>query len=852
MEYVFSTSGISILNGVIMEHNNRRPFISLYWKATSGLALVFLSLIFVYSYFSANQLTSMQSNYRAHIQHQYVIEYTGLLKSSETQLISIIDSLHILEAKSDHLVDKIQKNWLLLQINWGLESAVLVNKDARVIQQWGDKRIKPSLQIIKRIIESSAPIQKMTCLESCFLTLSAPILNEKGEIQVLQISVSMADIMLNFKAITNTDIGILTKTKIDKTYPKNKHTEVFGATGLAFSALTNKEIIEPMLNRFATNNAGNSLFSKIFQGDDSVGNENIYVLDTPMIQHEVMFFSTPEMADNNAMVVFISDTTTERDQIIFARQNYFTVGVISSIVAIGVIILLLWRPIASLRRQSQALPLLPLGKYKEAKKRLSKMAKHRLFSDEISHLQETSLAVTGQLEDYHFQLTKNSEKLYEMAHFDSLTGLINRVYLTEIIDQKLASQDENENNFGLIYLDLDNFKHINDALGHVVGDNLLTIIAKRLKACIGPNDFAARTGGDEFCIILSQCFNDSSAIDFANRILHIMEEPVAMGGRNLAISTSIGIALSSLDGSSADVLLQNADLAMYEAKAAGKNKYHVFNNQLHKNADSRMSLELELRKAVENNEFVLHYQPQIDLNTGMLIGCEALIRWQHPERGLLAPFFFIDTIESNGLIIPVGKWIIQEACRQCGEWSRKGLDNIKMSINLSVRQFSDPDLVKDINAAISDAQIKPEQIELEVTESLLATDIKRAIELLKELQSQGMTIAIDDFGTGYSSLSYLKQLPLDKLKVDRAFVMDIPQNQDDKLITNAIIAMAHTLNLKVVAEGVETREQMEFLQQKGCEIGQGYLFNKPLSPEQFIIEPIAKGSFSPLKQLKVS
>ncbi|KZY28534.1 hypothetical protein A3729_23325 [Oleiphilus sp. HI0043] len=300
-----------------------------------------------------------------------------------------------------------------------------------------------------------------------------------------------------------------------------------------------------------------------------------------------------------------------------------------------------------------------------------------------------------------------------------------------------------------------------------------------------------------------------------------------------------------MDGVSAATLLQNADLAMYQAKASGKNSYHIFNHQLHKDADSRMALEEELRHAVEREEFVLHYQPQMDLSTGKLIGCEALLRWQHPKRGLLSPFFFIDMVENNGLIIPIGKWIIHEACRQCADWQQRGLCDVKMSINLSARQFSDPDLLNDITQAISLHRVNPENLEFEVTESLLATDIKHAISLLKELQSLGLTIAIDDFGTGYSSLNYLKQLPLDKLKVDRAFIMDLPNDNDDKQITAAIVAMAHTLNLKVVAEGVETVEQMAFLQELGCEIGQGYLFDKPLSADEFFSSPLKSVGFKP-------
>jgi len=813
-------------------------FVSLYWKAASGLAVIFLALISVFTYFNAEQLKNLQTHHRVNKQHQFIVEYNGLLKKTELQLISVIDSLPNYKAGSgtQSLRNKIEQNWSSLQITWAIESAVLIDQKGIEIQSWGDKRMSPRPETLQRTLSSGAPVPELICFEDCQLAVSSPVLSEGGEIQLLQLSVSLADTMLDFQRITGSDIGILTRAKRGGATQNN-----LGRTGYRFSALTNRVVLQPLINKFSLERSWGKSFLKGMS-------DMVFVLKTSFTQYELLLLSSAELETNNAMVIFISDTTSAREQIQLARQAYIITGLMATLIALALIVLVLWRPIRSLQRQSRALPLLARGEYKEAKERLQGMAKNRIFADEISNLQETSIEVTEQLENYHKKLTRNTQKLYEMAHFDTLTGLTNRAYLTEIIEQKFNSDDSDENEFALIYLDLDNFKHINDALGHVIGDNLLIVIAMRLKSCIGPNDYAARMGGDEFCIVLQQVHSESYAIDFAKKILKIMDEPVAMEGRNLAVTTSIGITLSSIDGTNADALLQNADLAMYQAKAAGKNNFHVFNAQLHKDADSRMALDVELRKAVENEEFVLFYQPQVNLKTGELIGCEALIRWEHPARGLLAPFFFIDTIESNGLIIPVGKWVIQEACRQCGEWARKGLDNLKISINLSTRQFSDPGLIDDIKDAIAKENIHPSQLEFEVTESLLATDIKHAIDILNELQSIGLTIAIDDFGTGYSSLSYLKQLPLDKLKIDRAFIMDIPENNDDMQITAAIIAMAHTLNLKVVAEGVESKAQMAFLQGLNCEIGQGYLFNKPISAEQFERLSVIPGSFEFYKQ----
>jgi len=816
-----------------MTKQKKPLFVSLYWKSTSGLALILLALISFFTLFNVEQLKELQQQQRVASQQQHIVEYEGLLKKSALQLTNLVDGLPNLTSDRKSLQSKINKHWLSLQITWGLESATLIDGSGQIIQQWGDKRIFPSGATVQRVLTSSSPVEEMVCFEHCQLAVSSPALSDSGDVNIIQLSVSLADTLLDFQRATRSDIGILTPT-IDG----NEYGGLLGNTGLSFSSLTNRTLLQPVVNNFALGKTWKSDFIKPSQ-------QKVFVLDTPAFQYELLFLSNSELVDNRAIVLFMTDTSADREQIKYAQYTYVVTGLLATFISIALVVLVLWRPIRSLQRQSRALPLLAEGKYQEAKGRLQNMARNRLFSDEISQLQDTSLEVTSKLENYHKQLTNKSKKLFEMAHFDPLTSLINRAHLIELVDEKLRSVDEDDRHLALIYLDLDNFKHINDALGHMVGDNLLSIVAGRLKDCVGVRDYAARTGGDEFCLVLNRAHTEKNVIEVAKQVLRALEEPVSVDGRKLAVSSSIGISLSLVDGDTAATLLQNADLAMYQAKSAGKNNYHMFNHQLHKDADSRMALEEELRRAVEHKEFVLYYQPQIDLSTGALLGCEALIRWMHPERGLLAPFFFIDTIESNGLIIPVGKWIIREACRQCAEWRGQGLGDIKMSINLSARQFNDPDLLNDINSAIEEYSISPKQLEFEVTESLLATDIKHAISLLKELQALGLTIAIDDFGTGYSSLNYLKQLPLDKLKVDRAFIMDLPDDNDDKQITAAIIAMAHALNLKVVAEGVETKEQMGFLQEMQCEIGQGYLFNKPLSAEDFAASPLAKDSFTP-------
>lgn len=805
-----------------MNTARNKPYLSLYWKAAGGLLLVLLILISFFTLFNAEQLTALQTHHRHSNQQQYLVEFDGLMDKSARQLSNLIDSLPKMSGQDRTLAYKIDTHWPSLQITWALESAKLFDEQGVLIQQWGDSKVQPSTATLKKVMHSGSPARELICHQHCRLAVTSPILDNVGQIYLVQLSVSLADTLLDFKQITGSDIGIIT-TSQEYSNPSVR----LGDSGLAVSALTNRSIIQPILFDLSRQNQWRP---SLLQEED----KQLQIIDTPFAQHEVKLLVTAELRNNQAAVVFITNTTEAREQIERARNTYIVSGILATIVTTILIILALWNPIIVLRRQARALPLLPEGKFTEARALLKKTTRNLFFTDELSELQKTAVDVTEQLERYQNELTLNSRKLYEMAHFDTLTGLINRAHLTEQIDDLLASNNSADHAFALIYLDLDNFKHINDALGHNFGDQLLVVVAKRLKNCVSGEDLVARLGGDEFCLVLTKTPSQEKAAQVAQRVLATLDQPINIEGRSMQVPTSIGIALAPMDGDTASSLMQHADLAMYKAKAGGKNNYFFFNQDLYKDADTRMALEAELRRAVEEQEFELHYQPQIDLQTGELIGCEALIRWRHPERGLLSPFYFIDALENNGLIITVGKWIIEESCRQRSEWLKMGIDDMKLSINLSVRQFSDPNLVENIERAMQASNIKPSHIELEVTESLLATDIKHATSILSALQQLGISIAIDDFGTGYSSFNYLKQLPLDKLKVDRSFIKDIPDDNDDKQITSAIVAMAHNLGLKVVAEGVETAEQQAYLMSLQCEYAQGFYFDKPMAPDAFL------------------
>lgn len=428
-------------------------------------------------------------------------------------------------------------------------------------------------------------------------------------------------------------------------------------------------------------------------------------------------------------------------------------------------------------------------------------------------------------------LKQANEQMKQLALYDPLTGLANRRLFVDRLEQSIKATRRDRKQLALMFLDLDQFKRINDTLGHDAGDLLLKTIAQRLRLCVRDKDTVARLGGDEFTVLLTDIEDTLAATHVANQILGVLKEPVMLGQHEVIVSTSIGITISPEDGVNADTLMKNADLALYRAKERGRDCHHYFTEELNAKALKQLILEQELRHAMHFEEFSLYFQPQVDLATGQIVSVEALLRWQHPKRGMVMPNDFISVAEESGLIVPIGKWVLRNACLQLKMLHDLTGSTIKVAVNLSARQFEDKGLVAFIGDVLTETGLSPACLELEVTESMLMGDVDGIVERLTHLKATGITISIDDFGSGYSSLSYLKRLPVDILKVDRQFVRDIPDDLNDMEITSAVIAVAHKLNLKVVAEGVEDIDQRDFLIINKCDFAQGYLFSKPLTME---------------------
>ena len=453
----------------------------------------------------------------------------------------------------------------------------------------------------------------------------------------------------------------------------------------------------------------------------------------------------------------------------------------------------------------------------------------------ISVLRDTRGKITNYAA-FVFDVTmfkQNEQRLELMAHYDILTNLPNRTLMYDRLTQALRLARRHRFTFAVLLLDIDRFKEVNDTLGHHIGDQLLVEASRRLVNCVRESDTVARMGGDEFLIILPEVTGARSAAQVAQKCLDALSSPFGLDGHDVFVSASIGITLYPTDSKDIHVLVKNADTAMYHAKAQGKNNYKFFTEDINKSTIERFVLESRFRRALEKLEFQLNYQPKINIDSGKITGMEALLRWYHPEQGNINPGLFIPLAEETGLVIQLSKWALKEACRQNKEWQDEGLPPLRISVNLSAKHFHEKDLPDLIVSVLEEAGLDPKYLMIEITESTIIENVEETIHILQKLRKMGIGISVDDFGTGYSSLNYLNRFPIDELKIDKSFIEGILKDHDSGKVISAIIALAHNLNLKVVAEGVETEEQFKFLRDGHCNEMQGYYLSRPLSSHDF-------------------
>ncbi|MEH6358759.1 MAG: EAL domain-containing protein [Pseudomonadales bacterium] len=800
-------------------------FISMRWKAIALTSLLLVGLSGYFIVASEQALKRLLESERQEIFLNYQNEIAGLLRQSYDHLLQLSDIIPILQLQNTdtgrEVSDKslkaiIDQHWSYIALNWGMESALLFDEKGLLQGKWGLGASPRSSDVVIQVLQTGAPFSRLTCFNVCQQVVTLPILAPDGQVMVLELSTSLADTLRAFQKITQADIGLLVPDV------SIRDMRVVTSWSRTLAAMTNLERSMDMLQHAATQVSFDLLNQepKVFQKNGHY--------------HEVSLVSLVTESFGDAHFIIIEDVTDQHQHIIRAKEADIRTALTAILLSGFLVIFALWSPILRLRRHAEVLPILVAGDFTLLREKLGDKRSRRLFKDELDILDDAERDVADQLEEMQRQIEEDNVQLESLALYDPLTKLANRHLIFKEIQLAVKESALTEEYFSLLYLDLDNFKRVNDSLGHSTGDELLKVAARRLQASVRDGDIVARLGGDEFCILIKYMKFKEDSARVAKNILKVLGEPIHLGTTEFNISASIGIVTISEHGVTTEQLLQNADIAMYRAKAKGRSNFQYYTKSMSVAATERMALETELRKAIAEQQFELHYQPQINLETGKIVSAEALVRWIHPTRGLVSPDDFIPLLEETGLIIPLGEWIIHQAFKDAKRWNGLGDDSVNIAVNLSPRQFSDPELPRVIRDAMLSSHLQASQIEIEITESMVMNDIEKSNQLLKYLKVLGVTVAVDDFGTGHSSLGYLKKLDLDVLKVDRTFVQDLPDDENDKAIVAAIIAMAHELKLRVVAEGIESLEQEAFLKSHGCETGQGYLYSKPLPYEKFL------------------
>lgn len=808
-------------------------FLSLKIKVIALVSLLVIALSLFFAQLSNQQLTQLFISQQNANQTRHEKELNGLLQQSYQHLLQLSELLPRLQAnnfKRYTTSDIINEHWDYIQINWGIDSMSLSDSKGLSVAHWGDSTLpNTASKMINLLLINGAPNFNMTCSEQCHLIVTAPIFSQKGQLQVLQIHLSLADILLAFNEITGDNIGII-KTDISEATTKDEN--YLPRWHSLLIAITEKSTTLPLLKKASETFALETIqqHNQLFTLNNAVLGEKNKNQSYQLSFINTSFNQSSSTQHGNAFLI-VEDVTLEQKQIEGAYESYIKGAVSAVFIICALIIWVLWTPMVRLRKQAALLPLLSRGEFQYVYEQLANSKNNKWLRDEIDILDDSEMEVAVQLENMQSKIKGQTDELKDLVLHDALTGMANRRAIFEELQRLLLNL---EKPFALLFIDLDNFKRINDSLGHRAGDDLLKIVSKRLASCVREADIVARLGGDEFCILVKHLKSGCDGTTIASNVLSMLKNPIRLEATEVIVSASIGIVTAPTDGKTTEELLQNADLAMYRAKALGRNTYQLFDQSMNDTAIEQMSLETELRQALVNREFLVHYQPQIDMKTNRICSVEALVRWQHPTRGLLAPGHFVAALEETGLIVPLGEWVLIESCQALQRWIDAGLPAIKMSVNLSSRQFQDPNLYTMIEETLTYSKLAPRLLELELTESIIMDDTESQNKVLLKLQKLGVSVAIDDFGTGYSSFSYLKSLPVDTLKVDRSFIKDIPSDSTDMEITSAIIAVAHKLKLKVVAEGIETAEQQRFLLDEKCDLGQGYLFSKPIAEDDFI------------------
>ncbi|GLQ32524.1 bifunctional diguanylate cyclase/phosphodiesterase [Litoribrevibacter albus] len=813
-------------------------FISLKFQVASAFALVASLIVLVFAVATYIWSAERQDRYLETELNKYRTNFKQLISMTGDGLVDVADQIMLLASTeslavsaANHiapdsakvpdpdltaLMRAIDLQWDNLNLFGQMDAIVLLGDRAEVLAQKGQVSMKPVTELLEWVPQKSRPESLIHCSDDCRLYIGVPILLDGGTRYVMVIAQSISDVVAAMGRSFGVELA-LAVVGTDPSYLGRLANWNVGLMSSTSQVLTNEVLV------FA--NRSYSLKELLSSGQQVLMKDKAWALWAMEIN---------QLGD---VLLVASDLTEEqassKQLMLFSLLFALLAGMLSVLVGVA----LLWRPVQRITLHNQTLPLLADGEYELVRNRLA--PDHGSHFNEVDQLDIATVDLSRRLEFLSREVELRTGELERLAMYDTLTHLPNRsLYVHELREAVSELKDHPEESIGLLFLDLDSFKRINETLGHMTGDHLLVQMARRLEKLISEKDTLCRLGGDEFAIICRHLKDPDDIHIFLRKILTEFRQPIEIDNRVLTITASIGVVCCDNPDSSPEDLTRQADMAMYAAKEEGKNSFHFFNDQMLIDISKALELESALQTALDNEEFCLFLQPKYRLDSGDLDSFEALVRWRHPEKGLIMPNHFIPQMEQGEMIFQLGRWVISHGLNIIRGLERAGLGSYKLAVNLSARQFCDDKLVDHLQACLQD--MPGDRLELEITENVLIHNSELAASVMKQANNLGVTVALDDFGTGYSSLSYLRQLPVDVIKLDRSFIAPTNESEESRHIVTSVIDLAHKLNKYVVAEGIETKEHLLFLQEHQCDSAQGFLLSRPIDEDE-LPDVLAKG-----------
>ncbi|EGM78309.1 diguanylate cyclase (GGDEF) domain-containing protein [Rheinheimera sp. A13L] len=798
-----------------------RPFVfSLPWKILLATISALLCMTVLQTSLGLMRMSEefdrQQQVKRESARQQYLQQNTMIEQQLRVWLESFSDLVQLSQqADFSAFIQRLAEQSANMQLHLNIEQIWLHNSEMKLLFSSGQQTPYFSPTLVQEVLKKQSPSTINLCVQFCVKQLSLPVLNSSGEVAVMTVTTTLVDILSALHQSLNSDVALI---RVGRTAKGKIDRELISSS--------NPQLVNALLQKVSDLEADLALS----EGLELHYNGQQYLISAFEMQSKGVYLT---VVDN------ISDFVATNDG--YRRQLLIT----SAFLFGGMVLLvyLIMRRISlRLKKLSQALPLLSQKQY--AGFRQQSQFDASTWPDEVDLLRQAADELSVELEQLNHKVEQHTSELEKVAMYDLLTTLPNRNMLQYQLDRMLSSQAADKKFLAVLFVDLDDFKRINDGLGHAQGDKLLKLVALRFKDCCGANDLLCRFGGDEFVFVLPQLTDVDAPFRLASQILQRIQQPLTIDQQSFVMTASIGLTMSMATPTDADDLIRQADLAMHEVKLNGGNGAQAYNLDMYQRVQQRVLLEQDLKEALLLNQFSISFQPQMIIATGALYGFEALIRWRHPVRGMVPPDEFIPVLEQSRQIVPLGYWIIEQCMQQCLSLLHSGWHHFRIAINLSAEQFVDPELIPTLKRLLDKYELQGSYFELELTERTLVQSIETMLNIMSQIKAMGIHFAIDDFGTGYSSLSYLKKMPMDCIKIDKSFLSGMLENAADFQIIASTIAMVQKLQLQVVAEGVETREQLELLRQQGCDIAQGYLIARPIpQPELagFLEEHFPKG-----------